>query len=401
MIFLFLLLVLLVPLLESKLVYIALCFFAVYGLFRYLFKGFKGRGLNFSAVQWCVFLLPILIFFSWIYGVVLGLINGVSIEYVISNFAGLAIYILFYMFFLMVDIKTACRALFSAAIVATVFAFYIVVTNFYSVEMAATGDGIGSYRSLYSGVFLYVAPFIFAYLMFLSSKEVVAVPVSWFDVTEGFSGLLLFLAFSFTLLIPAMSKGFILVYVVAMTLYFAVGFMYALVEMRSNKIFLCSALFLLFSVFLILLTTDLFNIIIFTFSNVEESNLIRSEQLSRLLDEWSFMGSGLGSSLASGYSRDDTGYGFELTYVNLVNKLGVFSFPLFISYMIPVFFGIKWVFTEGKRVIGGWILGLMAYLIPGAGNPILLAPEFVVLHFIALATVIRSEADGSKNVLTD
>ena len=56
-------------------------------------------------------------------------------------------------------------------------------------------------------------------------------------------------------------------------------------------------------------------------------------------------GQWLGATLNSGYSRDigGLGYGFELTYENLIHKLGVVSvFPIFIYNIIfTAFFIIK------------------------------------------------------------
>ena len=146
----------------------------------------------------------------------------------------------------------------------------------------------------------------------------------------------------------------------------------------------------------LLLFTDIYNVIAFSFSSGESSNSTRSEQFGYLVSEWSFSGAGLGSSLQSGYQRDETGYGFELTYINLVNKLGVLTIPLFLSYVSVLFYGIKFFFFEGRLFTGAWILGLMAFLIPGAGNPLLLAPVFVFMHFIAIMLVIIELSSQSE-----
>lgn len=146
----------------------------------------------------------------------------------------------------------------------------------------------------------------------------------------------------------------------------------------------------------LLLFTNLYEVVLFSFSSGEGSNSVRSEQFDYLVSEWNFTGAGLGSSLDSGYKRDETGYGFELTYVNLVNKLGVFSLPLFLSYASTIFYGLKFFFLDGKRVAGAWVLGSMAFLIPGAGNPLLLAPVFVFMHFLAIMLIISELCPDGK-----
>ena len=42
--------------------------------------------------------IPLLIFFVWIYGVILGVIRGNQLSLLIQNFAGMVLYILFYLF---------------------------------------------------------------------------------------------------------------------------------------------------------------------------------------------------------------------------------------------------------------------------------------------------------------
>ena len=58
-------------------------------------------------------------------------------------------------------------------------------------------------------------------------------------------------------------------------------------------------------------------------TNVIGVENIRTERASFLIREFSPFGNGLGSSLESGYARDNTGYGFELTYLNIIHKLHV------------------------------------------------------------------------------
>ena len=94
--------------------------------------------------------------------------------------------------------------------------------------------------------------------------------------------------------------------------------------------------FLFFVAIVLLIPDSLILQLLYTFSSEESSNNIRTEQASFLIREFSLFGSGLGSSLESGYSRDSTGYGFELTYLNIIHKLGVFSMALFLYYLSTI-----------------------------------------------------------------
>lgn len=123
------------------------------------------------------------------------------------------------------------------------------------------------------------------------------------------------------------------------------------------------------------------------FGSTLESELVegsRDEQRSFLVNEFSFFGSGLGAALKSGYSRDVLGYSFELNYENLIHKVGVFSFVVFLSYFLTFVMIFKKYFKTGDPEIFGVSLGLLFFLIPGYGNPILFAPTTVILHCIII-----------------
>lgn len=371
---------------DGRFPYLGVAFFIICAVTKLVFSSPVVGAKKMNAAQFVIFILPLFIFFSWCYGVLVGLSNGVNVSYVFSNFAGLALYILFYIFYYSVRIDVSKKALFFSAICSCVFGVYSVFSAFASVGGGGEPDqvGLSGFRTLYSVTFLYVVPFLFLCLLrlFLQDKSRVNLKS---DLKAG----IYFLLFGFTLVVPAMSKGFILIFILIFVLVFIKGYALALRSLVIGKNLFVMTFVAALAGILLLLFTDFYNVLLFSFSSGEGSNSIRSEQFDYLVSEWSFSGAGLGSSLLSGYQRDDTGYGFELTYVNLVNKLGFLSVPLFLSYCTIVFFGLKFFFFDDKRVSGAWVLGLMAFLIPGAGNPLLLAPAFVFMHFIAMTLVIR------------
>ena len=386
MIFLSLILIFILSMVDGRYSYLGVGLF-IFAAVAKIFLSSPGAGLKkIGGAQFVGFILPLFVFLSWCYGVLVGLSSGVNVSYVFSNFAGLALYILFYLFYYAVEVDVSKKALFFSAICSCAFGVYSVFVAFASVGGGGEADqvGLSGFRTLYSVTFLYVVPFLFVCLLrlFLQDKESVG-------LSSDLKTCICLLLFGFTLVVPAMSKGFILIFILMFVLVFMKGYALALRSLVIGKNLLVMTFLVALAGVLLLLFTDFFNVLLFSFSSGEGSNSIRSEQFDYLVSEWSFSGAGLGSSLMSGYQRDETGYGFELTYINLVNKLGFFSFPLFASYCVTLFFGFKFFFFEDKRVSGAWILGLMAFLIPGAGNPLLLAPVFVFMHFIAMTLVIR------------
>ena len=124
--------------------------------------------------------------------------------------------------------------------------------------------------------------------------------------------------------------------------------------------------------------------LLYTFSNKEISNSLRATQSGYLIKEFSVLGAGLGTPLQSGYVRDQTGYGFELTYLNIIHKLGLFSVALFGYYFATLALLFYRIFHR-KFLLGSFLsLGLMGYLIVGAGNPLLLSAAAVALHSLAV-----------------
>lgn len=392
MIFLSIFLIFALSILDGRTSYLGVLIFIVVGGIKICCSSASVGERKLNSEQFFVFVMPLYIFLSWCYGVLVGLLNGVNVSYVFTNFAGLALYALFYVYYFSVGLNASKKALFYSAICSSVFAFYSVSSSFAAV--GGGGDpgemGLAGLRTLYSSTFLYVVPFLFLCLvsLFLQAR-------SELSFSDKLRTLFWLSVFGFTLIVPAMSKGFILVFLLMFVLVFIAGYSSALRSlMVGRNLFLMTLIGFVGCIYL-LLFTDIYNIILFSFSSGEGSNSIRSEQFDYLVSEWSFDGAGLGSSLVSGYQRDETGYGFELTYINLVNKLGLFSIPLFLSYASMVFYGLRFFFFDDKRVSGAWVLGLMAFLIPGAGNPLLLAPIFVFMHFIAIMLVITElSSDG-------
>jgi hypothetical protein len=137
-----------------------------------------------------------------------------------------------------------------------------------------------------------------------------------------------------------------------------------------------------------MLPHELIELLLNSFSGEEASNSIRSEQFDKLVSDFTLLGSGLGSKLSSGYQRDVSGYGFELTFLNLIHKLGVFVIPIFLSYALTISVSIFRIYRKFQVLESFFVLGCMVYLIPGSGNPLLLSPQAVILHCMAMYIII-------------
>lgn len=126
-----------------------------------------------------------------------------------------------------------------------------------------------------------------------------------------------------------------------------------------------------------------------------QANAIRYEQMNYLIDDLTFLGKGLGAGLSTGYERDGMGYGFELVYLNLIHKVGIFSILIFYSYCLTLYRAIKNLYRGYNMRYSATALGAMCFLFPSVGNSYLLSPVAVVLHCVAL--YLLRETDPQKN----
>jgi len=110
----------------------------------------------------------------------------------------------------------------------------------------------------------------------------------------------------------------------------------------------------------------------------------------------SFLGKGWGAKyISNDLDRDELGYSIELSYFNLIHKIGVFSIVFFIFYFfifLKIFKLLNSDITELKET-GLLGLGLTCYLFISIGNPSLFAPIFVFLNCILLILINKSSYD--------
>jgi hypothetical protein len=129
---------------------------------------------------------------------------------------------------------------------------------------------------------------------------------------------------------------------------------------------------------------NIISTLIYTYSGRETSNSIRNEQRKYLVNEYSFFGAGLGATLKSGYKRDDLGYGFELSYENVIHKFGFISIFILFGLFLPLVVSIKNILIKRDIFYSSVAFGLMGYLVPAYGNPMLFSPICVLMHCLAI-----------------
>lgn len=347
-------------------------------------------GFKWERVQLSRFTVPVvlvsLVVFSWLYGAFVGLLNDVRPEYVFRNFFGLLVYLILFLFiFFNLSARNLAWILVMASFVQLIYAlssFNLEILSTFSDEYSSISDA----RSSYSTGYLAIFP--------LLTASVGRLAFCW--NRYGWSFRLLFIACFFlcvfSVVVVTASKGFIL----ALFL-FILFILIRWFALRGTVFTIKSALILTtFLYFVLPFFSGSIELLFSSFTTQEAGNQIRAEQAMELFNDMTLAGNGLGSKVSSGYTRDETGYGFELTYLNLVHKLGFFAVPLFVLYLVTIFSVVKSAWLNPHSFVAMVALGCLGFLIVGIGNPVLLAPSCVVMHCTSLYITFSS---GSRRML--
>lgn len=346
---------------------------------------------NQGWITWMFSNLWLFILLSWLIGAIVGTIYGNLVGNIFRNFFGLLLYVTFPLLKMTKPRFSAVYAtILAAAIVQICFALSNTkIDNFDYYAFAAAGS-ISDFRSSYSSGFVTIFPLFYLSLSFAASPNMLK--QSKFPLKRLIANKIFFTITAICLIFTPLSKGFIS----ACLLYLAFAAIVAFVQgkrsgySRATIILACA---ILVTPVYYYIPSDMVDLFTLSFSGKETGNNIRIDQYDYLVAELAWFGKGLGATLASGYSRDDNGYGFELTYVNLVHKLGIFVIPLFLSYFVTVFQAMKNLLGKSFRESNVLALGLVGYLVVGIGNPILLSTTSVLLHCMAMYLLTHSETE--------
>jgi hypothetical protein len=117
----------------------------------------------------------------------------------------------------------------------------------------------------------------------------------------------------------------------------------------------------------------------------------RWEQAYYLAEEFTPLGNGLGATHRSLERSELAPYGFELSFFNLVHKLGLFAIPVIVVYGTTVWFSVVFFFRNPLSVRAATPLAAQSYLIYAFTNPILFGAPPVILQCIALYSLFYNK----------
>jgi hypothetical protein len=363
---------------SSRLVYVVLIFILFAAIVSVIFNKWV---IALRSSDRHLIVISMLIFLSWIYGVVLGVFKGVQLQYVFSNFFGLFFYILLIAFVIIQPkFKLIARIIFFGFLIQLLLGIYLSYQNLIPLVSSANFQvtSMSNLRSYYSTGFIFGFP-IFALATYAIVNRVNIPDVGIFGLK---SAMTIWFFSLFLVVVPAFSKGFILAALFIFLYIIVASFFRALITVKVSK--RLAVIFIFLPLLTIVVLTPYYDLLVFSFSYQEASNSIRQEQAAFIIKELTFFGAGLGSGLDSGYVRASVPYAFELTYLSIIHKLGFFALPLFLAYFWVFYKSMINLVKRRNDVVSATALGLMGYAIVGIGNPILLGGLGVFFHCMAL-----------------
>lgn len=337
--------------------------------------------------------IPLGFILLWIYGLVLGLLKGNRIEYIVANNAGMVLYFLYY---IIIQYQIPKRLIFKLLVWSS-FSICLITILLYSFNVFGISSGpisllLGDFvsgsstgqRRIYFVSQMTLYPALALYLaVFLSSRNTLAEELRSHNVGNRFWVIACVLAFTLCLVFFTASKGFMLGYIFLLFILPIGLYSKGLSEGRVNRNIIIF-LVLIFILVITLLSFGYFNIITSIVDSDDDANLLRYEQFIYLIDDLTFWGKGLGSVIPGYFRNEDKPYGFELSYLSLIHKFGVFSIVAIALYVVTIVRALKNLFIGHEVMYSSVAIGAMCYLLPSIGNPLLFAPQAVVLHCLAI-----------------
>tara|TARA_B100001057_G_scaffold184276_1_gene185010 strand:+ start:23238 stop:24338 length:1101 start_codon:yes stop_codon:yes gene_type:complete len=314
------------------------------------------RKINFT-------LIPLLLLLCWLYGVIIGLLNGN--DNVFRNNIGIIFFTFYYYF---INTSVSKKYLFYLIYYSSIFA--VIYCIFIIKDMEIIDLILEDNRIIYTISILF--PFsIYPYLYGKIVSKIYFQDVS----TPKLVDYLLFIILNIFALIFVKSKGIYLFILFVIMIY-------SIHNLRS---------FIFIILVLILISLFFLNFFkAFTIFGLEDpGNIERFSQIEAVFDELTWFGKGWGGLFESqALQRDAAGYSIEISYFNLIHKIGLFSIFFFYYYMNYFFRVFKLKSTDFSRAIA---IGVIFYLFVALGNPNLFAIQFIFLHLIGESIVYKNQ----------
>jgi len=335
-------------------------------------KSFKYLKINTGKTERTVFLIISIVL--PVYGIAISIFRGNLLDYIISDSSHYVFFIVGYLFLLLVKNDYAIKItlikhlLISTFILSTVtismyisVKFGVIDINTIDIFLRLKGIGMalieinGNFRFFLAGQIFIVISIIFLFNnmldkhiattkihVFLFLVNITAIVISntrglWLGVVAGCGILFLLQKFSYRKMVV-----FLLLILVGMTVLNVQEWGNLLERITS----------------------------ILDFSNDNLSNYIRFIQSRELINEFMnhpILGGGFGATLASGYARGLMPYLFELSYLELLYKLGVVGMFLFLLALIMILIKFSKTKNESDRFF--LVSAYLSFLIISVTNP--------------------------------
>ncbi len=351
---------------------------------------------------------PVLMLLVWFYGLLLGFFRQNVTEYVINNFAGMTVYLLY---FLLIPYKNQSLRIIKILVTASLivsgftiifFILYFVIGVDWSFisnnplfgNLMLSGSSTGQKRVFFTGQAVIFTLFTLSLYRILNGKKFLSSLESDSIFKKRSINFTLFFISIISLFFLTASKGNLLGGIIIFILLPIVTLKLSEITSQKRKNILKNLLIylLVFGVLAgVLLITGYSNIVSVMFDKNDVANVDRYDQLGYLLKDLKIFGNGLGSVITGFTRNEDKPYGFELIYMNIIHKFGIFSIIIIGVYIYTLFKIIKLFRKDHLDIrIPLSALGCMGFLFPAFGNPLLFSPQAVILHCVALY-FIRTE----------
>lgn len=318
--------------------------------------------------------LPFLIILIWFYGIIMGFINGNKVQFIFQNFAGMTLYLVFYLLYICkYEYKKLIHLIYQASKFSVYFTLCMWILKFYGPlslidkipllsNYSSGGDNI-----LYSQeLLIFIAYGINLYKILCGYQK-----------KEYNSQMMIVIITVLDVFVCIKLSGFVLAFIMT-TIMVVFSFVFTKVKLDKLNIVL---LIISISLIIIILLYSYYNngIVQSIFDMNDGGNKIRIEQIKLAVSECTLSGNGLGATFHS-FIRAEEAYGMEVTYINLIHKFGIFSLILFYSYLKIIIISIKNIIK--KNNIEEYLLFLIAisFIYPSLSNPFLYGAIPVVLH---------------------
>lgn len=326
--------------------------------------------------------LPLVFIAVWLSGFIVGIVRENNTQYIIRNFAGMLLYSAYYFFssFPKESVSKLIKIIYLASMISSVECIIAVILyrNAMTVPWPLSNLPYNKWTESGGISYICVLPFVLEavslWKIIHPNHKAILFHITMFILAA--------FAIMFTTDSGGMRFGFAGILIIII--------LTALRPRKKTLLYLFASICISLLIIVIMIAYEnKMGFIREIFSYYSSGNNKRIAQFGEVFRRFKIFGNGLGSEFdyRVGAMQYKT-YAIEVTYLNLIDKFGLFSIPLiyyFIqSYVLPILAIIK---RKGNDICNVVCIGLLGYLFVGAGNPVIFAPYNVFLHMLAIYLV--------------